>query len=94
MNRVFWAILIGFGLDLLIGDPHSIPHPVVLIGKLISVLEKELRRIFPKSVRGEQAAGAVLWGMVVTVSTVVPAGILWLCGRIHPMLALVVEAVM
>ena len=94
MNHIFWAILLGYGLDLLIGDPHSIPHPVVLIGKLISALEKRLRRIFPKTVRGENLAGGVLWVLVAGISTAVPAGILWICGRVHPMLALGVEAVM
>ena len=38
------ALVIGFGIDLLVGDPHSFPHPVVLIGKCISVLERALRR--------------------------------------------------
>ena len=94
MNHIFWAILLGYGLDLLIGDPHSIPHPVVLIGKLISALEKRLRRIFPKTVRGENLAGGVLWVLVAGISTAVPAGILWACVRVHPMLALGVEAVM
>ena len=55
-------LLIGFGIDCILGDPHSLPHPVVLIGKTISALECVLRRIFPKTPRGERAAGAVLWG--------------------------------
>ena len=46
------ALLIGFFIDLLLGDPHSIPHPVVWIGKLISAAEKLVRRLFPKTVRG------------------------------------------
>ena len=33
------ALLIGFFVDLLLGDPHSIPHPVVWIGKLISAAD-------------------------------------------------------
>lgn len=36
------ALFIGYLFDLLIGDPHGIPHPVVAIGKLISVIEKKL----------------------------------------------------
>ena len=36
-NEIFLSLLLGFLLDCLVGDPHSIPHPVVLIGKLISV---------------------------------------------------------
>ena len=38
MNLVWLAILIGFVIDLLIGDPRALPHPVVLMGKLIDFL--------------------------------------------------------
>lgn len=36
------AFIAGFVLDLLIGDPHFIPHPVRLIGSLIFFLDKRL----------------------------------------------------
>ena len=88
------ALLIGFGIDLLIGDPHSIPHPVVGIGKLISFLEKGLRQMFPKTDGGEIAAGGVLWVLVVVICTALPAGILYLCHRISPWLRLTGESIM
>lgn len=37
-----FAFISGFVLDLLIGDPHFIPHPVRLIGSFISFLDKRL----------------------------------------------------
>ena len=37
-----FVFIAGFVLDLLIGDPHFIPHPVRLIGSLISSLDKRL----------------------------------------------------
>lgn len=37
-----FAFIAGFVIDLLIGDPHFIPHPVRLIGSLISSLDKRL----------------------------------------------------
>lgn len=37
-----FAFIAGFVLDLLIGDPYFIPHPVRLIGSLISFLDKRL----------------------------------------------------
>ncbi len=37
------ALLIGFALDLLIGDPEGWPHPVIWMGKYISFMEKKLR---------------------------------------------------
>lgn len=33
-------ITLAIGLDLLLGDPRSLPHPVVFIGRMISFLEK------------------------------------------------------
>lgn len=39
-------IYIAFCIDLLIGDPRFLPHPIVAIGKLISVTEKYARKLF------------------------------------------------
>lgn len=94
MKWSLFALLIGFGIDLLVGDPHGIPHPVVGIGKLISFLEKGLRRLFPKTDGGEIAAGGVLWVLVVVICTALPAGILFLCDRLSPWLRLTVESLM
>lgn len=89
------ALVLGFCIDLLVGDPHSrCPHPVVLIGRLIDWLDRHLRRLFPKTVRGENAAGAVLWLLVAAVSAAVPAMLLWLCHCVSPWLRLVVESLM
>ena len=88
------ALLIGFFVDLLLGDPHGIPHPVVWIGKLISAAEKLVRRMFPKTVRGENIAGGVLWVIVVLVSTAVPALLLYAAYRLHPAAGLVLESIM
>ena len=38
------AFFMGFLLDQLLGDPYFLPHPVRLIGKLISGTEQRLRR--------------------------------------------------
>ena len=88
------ALVIGFCIDLVVGDPHSIPHPVIGIGKQISFFEKILRHLFPKNVAGENIAGGVLWLLVVTISTAVPALVLWLCHWINPWLRLTVESIM
>lgn len=88
------ALVLGFCIDLIFGDPHSIPHPVVLIGKLISATEKLVRKIFPKTVRGENVAGGVLWLLVILISTAVPLGILYLGYKISPWLGLALESIM
>ena len=38
------ALLVGFVLDLIIGDPEGWTHPVIWIGKWISFMEKKLRK--------------------------------------------------
>ena len=88
------AVVLGFGIDLIVGDPHSIPHPVIFIGKLISTMEKLVRKIFPKTIKGENFAGGVLWLVVVAISVTVPALLLWLCYGIHVWLGLAIESIM
>ena len=94
MKWSLYALILGFFLDLIIGDPHGIPHPVVFIGKLIEVTEKGMGRIFPKTVRGENFAGAAIWLIVVIVSTGVPLLILWLAYGVSHWLGLLLETIM
>ena len=94
MKLTALALLIGYALDMLLGDPRSIPHPIVAIGKLIAGLEKLLRRVFPKTVPGETAAGGVLWILTACICFGVPALILRLCSMVSPWLYLAAEAVM
>ncbi|MBQ9045863.1 MAG: cobalamin biosynthesis protein CobD [Oscillospiraceae bacterium] len=56
------AALCGYGLDLLLGDPAALTrlHPVVHMGRAIRFLEPRLRSAFPKTERGELAAGTAL----------------------------------
>ena len=56
MNHII-ALGAGFLLDLLIGDPKWLYHPICLVGNLIAVLEKGIRRLLPKSPKGELAGG-------------------------------------
>lgn len=88
------ALILGFCVDLMLGDPRWFPHPVILIGKLISTVEKLVRRVFPKTVRGENLAGAALWIIVVAVSTAVPAGLLGVGYWISPWLGLALETIL
>lgn len=50
------AFIAGFVLDLLIGDPHFIPHPVRLIGSLISFCDKRLNCDVRNNRSGEKTA--------------------------------------
>ena len=91
--EIFCAALGGFLLDLLLGDPVWMPHPVVFMGRCISALERVLRRIFPRTPRGELAAGTVLAVTLPLGTLALSAGALWLCGLAHPALRFALETV-
>src|SRR3989304_8825210 len=54
-------ITIAFILDIMIGDPRWLPHPIRIIGRCIEYLEKVLRSIFVS----ERMAGIFLTGIIV-----------------------------
>lgn len=83
------ALTAGFVLDLIFGDPRWLYHPVRAIGFLISRGERAFRRVFPKTEKGELAAGVFLAVFVVFVSSVIPFLILFLVWRVNIRLAFV-----
>ncbi len=78
------SVFAGFGLDCLLGDPLSAAHPVVLMGKLISFLEKKLRSRYPKTPQGERTAGTIMALLVPLVSAGAGLLLLYLAWRVHP----------
>ena len=88
---IFWAVLGGFLLDALFGDPAWLPHPVVLMGRCISALEKHLRTALPKTPRGELAGGAAV-AVVLPLGTLAVTGLAcWAAARLHPALGLALQ---
>ena len=85
------ALAAGFLLDLIFGDPRWLYHPVCLIGNLISVLEKGIRRIFPKTNAGELAGGVVETILVCLFSFGVPAVLLSLLYGHFPVAGVILE---
>lgn len=85
------SILIGFILDCIFGDPYNFPHPVRLIGKLISNLEKLMRKLFPEKL---YIGGIFMTLTVLLLSTAVPFLILLLCYKINIILGITAESVM
>lgn len=86
------ALLIGYILDLIFGDPYSFPHIIRLIGNLISKTEKILRKIFPKSKNGEFIGGIFLVIIVTVIPTLITILILKTCESINIFLRLLVES--
>ena len=90
--EILLALAIGFVLDLIFGDPVGFPHPVVLMGRLISTGEGLLRPLFPKSAGGELWAGLCLVVFICLASFGLPFGLLFLARLVHPLLALALQA--
>lgn len=88
------AVLVGFLIDCLLGDPAALPHPIVLIGKGIAALEKALRKRFPATPEGERAAGRLLVVCMLLLSALIPAALLWLCSLVSRWLFFAVCCVM
>ena len=86
-----WAVLGGFVLDAIFGDPAWLPHPVVYMGKAISKLEKFLRPRLPKTLQGELLGGAIV-AFCLPVGTFLLTGLVcWGAARLHPLLGLAVQ---
>ena len=83
---VLAAALCGFLLDLLLGDPAWMLHPVILMGKGIAFLEKLFRPEFPKTAKGEFRAGFCLVLSLTLDAFLSACLLLWLTGKIHPWL--------
>lgn len=93
-NWILPAVLTGFLMDLCIGDPRWMYHPVCMIGNAITACEKWLRAWFPKTKRGEQMAGGVLVLCIVSGCVLIPGGLLFLAYRLHPAAGFILESCM
>ncbi len=85
------AVLGGFVLDTLFGDPPWLPHPVVLMGKAISALEKRLRARLSQTPQGELLGGAVV-AFTLPVGTFLLTSLVCLgAAKLSPWLGLAVQ---
>lgn len=84
------ALAIAFLLDLLLGDPANLPHPVRYIGKLIQTLESTLLKE-DDTKDNQQMKGLFL--VVGTVGTVFAfyTALLWMARKWHPMIGFGLE---
>lgn len=108
-NRVT-ILLIAAAVDLLIGDPHRLWHPVQGIGALVSFFERVLRGLLgvPPREEGqeflpdeegsrrfrERIGGILMVLLVIAASAAVTALLLAACGRIHSYLRILAEGVL
>ena len=93
-DKITIAVLLGFLLDLLLGDPQWMYHPVRLIGSLIARGETFLRRIFPATEEGERRAGLCLILIVCGTAVLSSFLIVRVSDLIHPVAGMAVRAVL
>ncbi|WP_368247619.1 adenosylcobinamide-phosphate synthase CbiB [Clostridium perfringens] len=84
-------IIIGYVLDLIIGDPNNPYHPIRYIGKLASNREKLWRKVFKKNLK---IAGFFAWLFIVFITFGVTLGIVHIANKINPILGTIVSGIL
>lgn len=87
-------LVIGFFLDLLLGDPHNWYHPIRTIGKLIERSEKAIRKRVPSGPKGELAGGILLAVFVPAAAAGVSFSLLKAASRLGKGVRLILESLM
>nr|WP_300310623.1 adenosylcobinamide-phosphate synthase CbiB [Halomonas sp.] len=90
-SEILWLTLLALLVDLTIGDPRWLPHPVVALGRLIAWLDKLWNH---GSERARRIKGIVLAVVVVVLAWSLTALVLALAARVNTWLALVVEVLL
>ena len=86
------VLVLAAGLDRLVGDPWGWPHPVQVIGRVISRGSRQIQRLkLPPG--GERGLGVILGLSVILGSGLVGWGTVHVAGMIHPGIGLVCEVV-
>lgn len=87
-----WTVLLpAILLDLILGDPHWMPHPVRWMGAMIAGLDNVLRGLLPKTPVGERLGGVLMALLVGGAFCGGSALLLWGLALISPWLAWGVE---
>jgi adenosylcobinamide-phosphate synthase len=84
-------LALAFLLDALFGDPAWLYHPVRLIGRWISIVERWQRYCLPANRQGERLGGFFLALFVIAPAFSISAACLKLASAIHPAVAFILE---
>ena len=87
------AFGLGFCLDLLLGDPYWLPHPIRVIGNFIGILEKRMNKK-ECSEKYLVRAGIGMVALVLLTVLMVTALLLIFAYRIHPVAGVILEMIM
>ncbi len=103
--KLIYAMVLGFILDLIFGDPQGLIHPVQIIGWFITKIKEGLHRLIygcsydervsrgiERKEKAELAAGYLLTAVIVPGTFLAVYGILYAARLIHPLLAFALES--
>lgn len=85
--NIEYQVLTAVALDLLLGDPRWMPHPVKIMGRFALMLEPAVRRIIPSA----RTAGIAAAFMVIGCSGLAAWALVRLAGALHPWAADVIS---
>ncbi|MEG2915508.1 MAG: CobD/CbiB family cobalamin biosynthesis protein, partial [Oscillospiraceae bacterium] len=92
--KFIYAVIAGFILDLIFGDPQYSFHPIRAIGKLIEVSEKFTRKLCPKSNKGELFAGVLTVLFVSTITFSVTFATIKIANSINIYVGFAIESIL
>lgn len=87
------SIIIGYILDLLFGDPHNIPHPVSVIGKLISFCTSKFLNP-DDTFKRKRRNGKIMVCIVEFLCAFIPFCILYAMYSFHFVAGIIAESIM
>lgn len=87
---IILPLIFGYILDLILGDPYNFPHPIRLIGNLITYTEKLLRKLF----KNELLSGILILVIVTGFSVIISMLALKIAYKIHLIVGIIVESIM
>jgi adenosylcobinamide-phosphate synthase len=82
------VLVLALLLDLALGDPRWLPHPVVMIGRLITLLENGLR----KAIGNELAGGILLLFLTAGISGSATWMVLQFCSQLNAIAGFIATA--
>jgi adenosylcobinamide-phosphate synthase len=86
---VAYEVILGYGLDLIFGDPTKLPHPIRWIGRFIKLLEKIVR----KSFFNLKIGGFFLASIVILTTYITTSFIIWLSTQINTQVEFIVAGI-
>ena len=90
------AFLAGFVLDQIVGDPMNFPHPIRLIGRLISFLDKRLlgETSGKRDPGAEKAKGFLMVLLMVAITLILSGAVMVGAYRLNPIVGVIVEVIL